>query len=468
MAARRRFIPNIERSRMYGGQKTAFRFFTALLDECGGDARILVEQPCDAHQLEVLRAQYPDWQIVGAGEQSAAARQIVILDPDTRERAQLPVRPLDYFVYTYWTGAYALAQYEAFQREAFGRATPHIHLIQDFEPGFKAWSADYLLADSIYHQPNTIAVFNSVELKDWFDRLGYGFTSSYVFSPKLDPDIAKHLHDVPADHAREKLLVFYGRPSIPRNCFPLIVNALNLLLTQHPEVSREWKILSIGSSIGKITLADGQRLQTAGKMTLDDYATLMHRASVGVSLMCSPHPSYPPLEMAVFGITTITNSFVTKDLSAIPHITSLDSLSIEGLANAIWQAMQADPHVEMTLDDYAALMHRASVGVSLMCSPHPSYPPLEMAAFGITTITNSFVTKDLSAIPHITSLDSLSIEGLANAIWQAMQADPHADDGKPYPPNYAHYLEYTDFFDGIIDPLCREVLTDAEAARNGD
>ena len=122
----------------------------------------------------------------------------------------------------------------------------------------------------------------------------------------------------------------------------------------------------------------------------------------------------------------------------------------------------------MTLDDYAALMHRASVGVSLMCSPHPSYPPLEMAAFGITTITNSFVTKDLSAIPHITSLDSLSIEGLANAIWQAMQADPHADDSKPYPPNYAHYLEYTDFFDGIIEPLCREVLTDAEAARNGD
>ena len=62
----------------------------------------------------------------------------------------------------------------------------------------------------------------------------------------------------------------------------------------------------------------------------------------------------------------------------------------------------------------------------------------------------------------------LVIEGLANAIWQAMQADPHADDGKPYPPNYAHYLEYTDFFDGIIDPLSREVLTDAEAARNGD
>ncbi len=381
------FIPNIERSRMYGGQKTAYRFFEALLNQCGGDARILVERRYTPQELAVIEQQYPGWRVVPASAQSDAPRQIVMLDPDTREHAALPLRPFDYFVYTYWTGAYALASYQVFQQETFGRATPHIHLIQDFEPGFKAWSADYLLADSVYHQPNTIAVFNSIELKDWFDRLGYRFNASHVFTPKLDPDIAKHLHDVPASHPREKLLVFYGRPSIPRNCFPLIINALNLLLSQHPEVSREWELLSIGSDIGKITLSDGQRLQSAGKMTLDDYA---------------------------------------------------------------------------------ALMHRASVGVSLMCSPHPSYPPLEMAAFGITTITNSFVTKDLGDVPHITSLDSLSIKGLADAIWQAMHTDSHAEDNLPYPPNYAHYLEYTDFFDGIIPRITRTILDDAEAATNAD
>lgn len=237
-----------------------------------------------------------------------------------------------------------------------------------------------MLADSVYHQPRTIAVFNSLELKEWFDRLGYQFESSYVFSPKLDPDIAKHLDDASRDSKRENLLIFYGRPGIPRNCFALIINALNLLLKQHPEVSKDWKILSIGSNIGKIKLSDGQELQTAGKMTLDDYAALMHKAKIGISLMCSPHPSYPPLEMAAFGVHTITNSFITKNLGDVPNISSMDSLTYQGLADEIWTAITA----------------------------------------GDESVRNSAM-----------------------------------------PERYKHYLHYADFYDGIIEPVAKELIDDA-------
>ncbi|HJE56175.1 MAG TPA: hypothetical protein K8W03_05310 [Bifidobacterium pseudolongum subsp. globosum] len=51
------FIPNIERSRMYGGQKTAYRFFEALLNQCGGDARILVERRYTPQELAVIEQQ---------------------------------------------------------------------------------------------------------------------------------------------------------------------------------------------------------------------------------------------------------------------------------------------------------------------------------------------------------------------------------------------------------------------------
>ena len=34
--------------------------------------------------------------------------------------------------------------------------------------------------------------------------------------------------------------------------------------------------------------------------------------------------------------------------------------------------------------------------MSLMASPHPSYPPLEMAHFGALTVCNNFECKDLS------------------------------------------------------------------------
>ncbi|WP_152593198.1 hypothetical protein [Bifidobacterium gallicum] len=333
-------IPNIEKSRMYGGQKTAYRFFTSLLKFFDGDARILTEQSYDARELNRIRLQYPEWNITSVNKHSEASRQIIPLDPGTRLHNKLPLRPHDFFVFTYWTGAYASTGYHAFQEKTFGKAMPHIHLIQDFEPGFNAWNDKYLLTDTLYHMPDTIAVFNSHELKEWFEELRYNFFRSYVFSPKLDPDIARHLNDENINQNREKLLIFYGRPGVPRNCFPLVINALNKLLTDHPEVSKEWRILSIGSDIPRIKLADGQTLQSPGKMTLDDYATLMHRASIGVSLMCSPHPSYPPLEMAAFGIRTITNSFGPKNLGDIPNIISLDSVSIEKLADTIWQAMQ--------------------------------------------------------------------------------------------------------------------------------
>lgn len=334
------FIPNIEKSRMYGGQKTAYNFFVSLLEHFDGDARILTEQSYSARELDQIRLQYPSWTLASVDDHSTSHRQIVQLDPNTRIHNKLSLRAHDFFVFTYWTGAYALKDYQAFQEKTFGKAMPHIHLIQDFEPGFNAWNAKYLLSDSLYHLPNTIAVFNSLELKEWFDELHYHFDTSYVFSPKLDADIARHLLDKPMDRHREKILVFYGRPGASRNCFPLIINALNKLLTDHPEVSKEWQILSIGSDIPRIKLADGQILQSPGKMTLDDYAALLHRASVGVSLMCSPHPSYPPLEMAAFGIRTITNSFGPKNLGDIPNIISLDSVSIEKLADTIWQAMQ--------------------------------------------------------------------------------------------------------------------------------
>ena len=38
----------------------------------------------------------------------------------------------------------------------------------------------------------------------------------------------------------------------------------------------------------------------------------MKRASIGISLMESPHPSYPPIEMALFGVNVITNIYESK------------------------------------------------------------------------------------------------------------------------------------------------------------
>ena len=51
-----------------------------------------------------------------------------------------------------------------------------------------------------------------------------------------------------------------------------------------------------------------------GKLTLDNYAKTMEESYLAVSLMVSPHPSYPPLEMSSFGVRVITNQYDNKDL----------------------------------------------------------------------------------------------------------------------------------------------------------
>ena len=77
-------------------------------------------------------------------------------------------------------------------------------------------------------------------------------------------------------------------------------------------------------------------MQSVGKLSLEAYGALLNDCAIGISLMLSPHPSYPPLEMAHSGILTITNSYADKDLSTWhDNIYSLSRLVPEELAKAI-------------------------------------------------------------------------------------------------------------------------------------
>ena len=54
-----------------------------------------------------------------------------------------------------------------------------------------------------------------------------------------------------------------------------------------------------------------------------------------------------------------------------------------------------EPFVHQDLDwsAYAALVRSIDLGLSLMYTPHPSYPPLDLAASGAVVVTNRFANK---------------------------------------------------------------------------
>ena len=88
-----------------------------------------------------------------------------------------------------------------------------------------------------------------------------------------------------------------------------------------------------------------------------------------------------------------------------------------------------------------------------MCSPHPSYPPLEMATFGVKTITNSFMTKDLSTFsPNIISVDDPTIGNLADAVIECCHGEEGVID------RTSGYLDDNDQFTSIVKDIHKVLL----------
>ena len=102
-----------------------------------------------------------------------------------------------------------------------------LYFIQDYEPGFYSWSTKYLLADSTYKSDYpTIAIFNSMLLKEFFDENHYHFTHSFAFDPVLNDGLRKALEQMPAQVDKKKQILVYGRPGTERNAFNLVIAAL--------------------------------------------------------------------------------------------------------------------------------------------------------------------------------------------------------------------------------------------------
>jgi glycosyltransferase involved in cell wall biosynthesis len=73
--------------------------------------------------------------------------------------------------------------------------------------------------------------------------------------------------------------------------------------------------------------------------------------------------------------------------------------------------------------DYARLLSAHDVGLALMYTPHPSLPPIEMAAAGMLTVTNTFENKTAEAMTAISSnliAVEPSLEGLATGLREAV------------------------------------------------
>jgi hypothetical protein len=333
-------VPTVEGAGTFGGIRTALDLFEAIAGDADERRIISIGKAGPGAGTAI-----PEYRQVDPGEDSQDPAQYVAL---TRPFDRLAIRPVDVFIATFWTTAELVARIRRWQAATYGRAPSRFgYVIQDFEPGFYPFSAAWMLARATYGDTReTLAIFNTSLLRDHFHASGIAFDHESVFEPRLIPELRAAMVRPPAQ--RKRRIVIYGRPGTPRNAFPAIVDGLRAWRATDPEAD-SWQVVSVGRDHPDIDLGGGITLRSIGKLDLDAYATLLRESAIGVSLMISPHPSYPPLEMAHLGMLVLTNRFAAKDLATWhENVTTVDDISADSLAStlsALCRRFEGDPGI---------------------------------------------------------------------------------------------------------------------------
>lgn len=338
-------VPTLDPAHVFGGITTALLFYEKLADELGIKRRIIVT---DGRTSEEYLAKYPGYKLVDCADNAVFDKQVVPFA--NRYGKTIPVGKNDIFVCTGWWTAYNARGIVKYIEQNAGEAKPLVYLVQDYEPYFYPWSSRSALAESTYRMDvPVIAVFNSSELKDYFKLHNYSFYKEYCFDPVLNASLKKELINNPPAK-KEKKIIVYGRPSVARNCFEIVADSLRKWAILADDAA-EWELISAGEKHPDLTVGDGCVLRSCGKLTIEEYAKMMGSCYAGISLMVSPHPSYPPLEMSTFGVKTITNTYENKDMASFnSNIVSLSDMTPENIANKLLEITNAFNAENFTLE----------------------------------------------------------------------------------------------------------------------
>lgn len=287
-------VPPVDPDKIFAGVATALQASRLLALELDRPLRIVPFGPTQPAKLQEAVHRF-----LAADDLPVPAITVV---PEALI-AHTTVSADDVWVVTYWTTAHA-AQVAC----QVGRLDPRqvVYLVQDYEPGFKPWSVEHALIRQTYHA-GFHHVVNSASLASYLDdREGCGIDPQLVFAPHLELDRL-----AAAARRRESggavRVFFYARPGKPRNLYALGVAALRAAAAELATDGVDWEVVTAGEAHPDIELAGGVVARSLGTLSWDGYFDLLSSVDVGLTLMHSPHPSHPPLEVAVSGGVAITN-----------------------------------------------------------------------------------------------------------------------------------------------------------------
>jgi len=314
---------------LFGGVGTALLFAAQLANRTNATLRIVTrtEHPVPTNAWQILSAYgvqlihevqfaFAPWvnPTVGDGHADGAV-------------PGLDIQPDEIFVTTsWWTTAAALP------------GVPHasiIYLLQEDERMFYPYGEDRFHCEEVLQNRDIRFVINTRLLYEHL--IGSGLDHLRGKAHWFEPAFPKSLfHERPREPGGKRRFFFYARPNNLRNLFYIGLSVIERAIGEGVLDLDRWDVYLVGKDIPNVKFGDGYVPHRCEGLDWEAYADLAGTIDLGLSLMYTPHPSYPPLDLAASGAVVVTNKFASKqDLSRYSGNIICAELNVAALVEAV-------------------------------------------------------------------------------------------------------------------------------------
>lgn len=218
----------------------------------------------------------------------------------------LEVSDNDIFLSTSWWTTHTISQVNL--------RSKMFYLLQEVESFFYPNGDEQYLCKEMLEKNDILYIINSKILYEYYKlQRNKNVTDNCIcFEPSFPDNIFS-----PGDQSfikKDKYrLFFYSRPGNPRNLFYTGLNILEEGCKAGLINKDKWEIFFAGSDVPKIYFYNGIIPVNLGHLKWKDYLDFIKTVDLGLCLMYTPHPSYPPLDIISSGGVVLTNKYMNKE-----------------------------------------------------------------------------------------------------------------------------------------------------------
>lgn len=209
------------------------------------------------------------------------------------------------------------------------------YLIQEDERRFYPFGDERLWCSELLNDSRLRFIVNTHMLHKYFAAEGIKSIAErgVAFEPAFPETLYRRNQE---RSGSRKLFLFYARPRYPRNLFHRGLEAISAAIEQGLLPPNQWDFHFIGRDIPHVELPLGITPTAHDTVPWAEYAALIRCTDLGLSLMATPHPSYPPLDLAASGAVVVTNRDGPK--TSLAHY-SANILCVEPSLDALVSAL---------------------------------------------------------------------------------------------------------------------------------